>query len=958
MDTIPKIILQNPFRVLGVYANSKRQEILANKSRANAFLSVNRPVEYPLDLNGILPPLSRTLDMMNEAEAHLAIAKEQIKYAQFWFLQKMSPLDDVAFNHLIAGDMAGAKEIWSRQESQSSLQNKLVCCLIEDNIGQALNLAERLYEKFGDIYINKVDANCTLQMTGTELLHQFIDSLGEEVGMQKLLGYELGMETKGYISSKTIGPLINMISAEVERAKRVNHKDPKARLDAARNLVRNTKDSFAQLKQLLPADDPQFVMIADKLGLEILQCGIDYFNNSDEDGRHQKAMKVQRYAQSVVVGTLAKQRCDENVNILQGLIDKLPPEEVKKEQEHLLQLIALFTMFPANVDGVLKFLKDTCSDLVAIKNQLGKSNNFYIQQVTLVAQVALSKSIDALNEVQDKELPKLNGINRSTAIEKMSHAFAASWKAMLWIELMETDIDFKTSRLLPNKKALKNILDQVDAFKETHVLSRMFGGSYSVFEGCAKDVKVDKYVYYTEDELFGICKTIPVCEEYIKKFPRGNHIQNVRKKLSQLKDDQLFTKAKSLSDLHDYLTAYPRGRHVQEAKERIEQIEEEKRKKREQEIKDLIRQISNCKNTQSCIALLDKCKKYNSKELNTELDERFFSLCNSTDNYNQYLKLFGYSAVHQEEVKKIISRRKFIKRIVVALICIAAIVLFGYIISYVRKEQEQRKAVRIELMNKNFNQACLTMEIDSCMRFLADYPDCPPEMRDSVRAILNVAIGEKADSLVINNASEEELKDFYYSCLNISGVDTEEAIGKIRTKWEEIEQEKEREEQRKAEEAKRTREKEEQEKYGTDARAWKTATSIGSIAAYYDYLKRYPNGKHVDDANKRIIDLEVQAVVSSGDYGHLPPSQKMSYTTSSTSSVHIRNSSSSTITILYSGPKSLRIVLSPSQSRTVVLPSSNYKVVATAPGVRSFYGTESLTGGDYESEYYITTSRY
>ena len=54
----------------------------------------------------------------------------------------------------------------------------------------------------------------------------------------------------------------------------------------------------------------------------------------------------------------------------------------------------------------------------------------------------------------------------------------------------------------------------------------------------------------------------------------------------------------------------------------------------------------------------------------------------------------------------------------------------------------------------------------------------------------------------------------------------------------------------------------------------------------------------------------------------------------------------------------MKIVLEAYQTRTIILPSSSYDVVATAPGVRSFYGKENLTGGVYESEYYISTSRY
>lgn len=160
---------------------------------------------------------------------------------------------------------------------------------------------------------------------------------------------------------------------------------------------------------------------------------------------------------------------------------------------------------------------------------------------------------------------------------------------------------------------------------------------------------------------------------------------------------------------------------------------------------------------------------------------------------------------------------------------------------------------------------------------------------------------------------------------------------------------------KKIEEAKK---REEYEKYGTDANAWKTASSTNTIAAYQDYLKRYPRGKHVETANKKIIDLEVQKVINSGDYGYLPSSQKISYGTGKYSTINLSSRCNQTITIMYSGVKSMKIVLSPYQSRKVVLPSGTYKVVATSPGVRSFYGTENLTGGDYESEYYIETRRY
>ena len=929
---IPNIISQNPFRVLGVYANSPKKDIVANKGKATAFLKVNRPVEYPLDLKGILPPLTRTLDSMNEAEAHLAIAKEQIKYAQFWFI-KITPIDDIAFNHLLAGNLESAKDIWSKQENVSSLQNKLVCYLIENNLSLAVATAEILYGRFGDIYIGKINASCTLQMSATELLHQFIDSLGEEVGMSKLVGLELDSDTKDYICSQTIGPLINKISSEVDKTKKVDHKDPNARINAARKLVTNTKESFNQLKSILSASDPQYQMIADKLGLEILQCGIDYFNNSNDSGKHQTAMKMQKYALSVVVGSLAKQRCEENINILQEIIDKLPPSDVVTEHNHLKQLIAEFILFSSSVDSILKFLNDTCADLVSIKAKIGKDNGFYRKEATNIAQIALSKSIDFLNEIQEKELPKLNGRDREKAIKTISHAFAKTWEVMLWIELIDTDVEFKNNRLIPNKATLKKILDDVEAFSII-TIAQLLGGSYSVFRGCANKVSVDRYMYYTEEEMFSVCTSIYACEKYIEKFPHGEHISLVRAKLKQLHEHFLIVRAKTIRDLNGYLLKYPNGRYLQEAKKKIDA-----------EIEKFSIQINNCKNIRNCIALKQYLGEYKSNLLNTKFDDKFFSLCSSTDDYKQYIEILGESGKHSEEVKKILKHRKNLEKAIWGGVIVLFVVIAGFMV-YLYVEERERKSEEVRNM---FETAVNSYNADKCIEFLSTYPHSRYEYRDSVQKVLKRAIETEADTLLLNHSCDLELLEkFVKKYTYFSYADVEEPVSKVESRRAELSLEYKQQKQKKADE----------EKYGTDDRAWNTTKSLNTVAAYNEYLRRYPRGKYVNAANKKIIDLEVEQIVNSGIYGELPPSQKISQGTGNTNTIHIHSQCDRDITIMYSGAVSKKIELSPYGYQTITLTSGSYKVVATAFGVTPFYGTETLTGGEYSAEYYIITTRH
>ena len=466
------IITNNPYRILGVYANSRRQEIIANKSKAAAFLKIGNNVDFPMDLNGLLTPLSRTVELLDGAEAQLAIAREQVKYAQFWFL-KITSLDEVAFNHLMAGYTSKAKEIWSMQESLSSLQNKLTCCIIEKDFRQALQLAEKLYLKFGKDYIQNIDANSTLRMSSSELLHQFIDNLAEEVEMKSLLECQLGAEAKSYINSKTITPLINTISIEVEKTKKVDRKNPKMRIDAAQKLVANTKEPFNQLKSIMTSSDPQLQMIADKLGLEILQCSIDYFNNSENDNdAPYMALKMQKYAQSIVIGNLAKQRCEENVKTLEKIINELPPKEVIGDNNAILNRITSYSKSPKNILNAKMLLSGTKQYLQSIKSKLGAKDPFYLKLSTLVVSQALHGVVVEVNASQkpieeniglmDYELSSyfITPEQRQNMLTRLKTAVSNAWDAIVLMDEFDMETDYK-QHYYQNRKTIKSMCGQL-----------------------------------------------------------------------------------------------------------------------------------------------------------------------------------------------------------------------------------------------------------------------------------------------------------------------------------------------------------------------------------------------------------------------------------------------------------------------------------------------------------------
>lgn len=184
MDSIPDIIKQNPYRILGVYANTPKMEILAQKEKAMTSLQQGKSLEYHSDLQKIMSPINRTPEMLNKAEASIATAKERIKYAQFWFLN-VTEDDRQALAHLEAGCLDEAMTIWSKHDSLSALQNYMICSLIKDKVKLALKTAERLYVLFGNTYVNKVFGPMTIHLTGNELIHMIIDTWGAEIGILK-----------------------------------------------------------------------------------------------------------------------------------------------------------------------------------------------------------------------------------------------------------------------------------------------------------------------------------------------------------------------------------------------------------------------------------------------------------------------------------------------------------------------------------------------------------------------------------------------------------------------------------------------------------------------------------------------------------------------------------------------------------------------------------------------------
>ena len=159
------------------------------------------------------------------------------------------------------------------------------------------------------------------------------------------------VEAKQFLNNRFVAKQVQNIHKEIEIAQTERRKSADTAIDAGKTLVNNTKADIAFLKKVLGENDFEYQVIADKLSLAIVQCGIDAFNNcKDANGEinYPNAIKSEEsylneyeYAVQVAATDRMKERAKENLDSCkQDIEDKHyyncffcgnnPPEDISK----------------------------------------------------------------------------------------------------------------------------------------------------------------------------------------------------------------------------------------------------------------------------------------------------------------------------------------------------------------------------------------------------------------------------------------------------------------------------------------------------------------------------------------------------------------------------------------------------------------------------------------------------
>ena len=395
-----KIIQNNPYRFLGVCSNAPTAEKLANSKKLRAFLKVNKEVAFPLDFTHLMPPLTRTAEGVNIANNSINLSQDQLRYALFWFINA-STIDNMALEYLQNGNTSKAVELFAKKETFSSLVNQGVLAFINGNYGQAIHCITKVIHDnvYREAIIESV-CGLTFKMTEEDVARLFIEELLNEIkiGELKKLYNEYGVsdDDNAFLREKSIGEPISAINAAIAQAKSVRNDDAQNQYQAGINLMNSTKSDLQEVRSILCANDMQYQMVADNLAKQILQCGINYYNNTNEDDyiSIEKAFELQNYALSIAVGKLTKDRCEENVKILKEKKQELPPKQVHYYDKLIKDALTEYLRQPNKISYAINLIKKTTPYLMSIKEELGSLNAYYLRISTLIVNASLHNVIE------------------------------------------------------------------------------------------------------------------------------------------------------------------------------------------------------------------------------------------------------------------------------------------------------------------------------------------------------------------------------------------------------------------------------------------------------------------------------------------------------------------------------------------------------------------------------------
>lgn len=410
-----ELVLNNPFRVLGLPATASTRDITKRISDLETFAELGKTKTYPHDFPG-LGALDRSLEAIKDAARKIEQAEGRLFHSFFWFRAGDS-VDELALDSLAAGNVDEAVELWDKQLGKKGTKkytwrlNRGVLRLVRAN-GGTLDKDEmdEALEDLGFVIDDDLDDSIQDVLSGNEsgldresLWRRVVD---EVVGLvQSAAGTPYGKnalkivesfwsfpaEARDYASSKIVNPLIEEVKDAIKVSEGLRADENLESLKA-KNQLDKVEKIIKDLEEVLGEEDIRFQTIANAYADEVCDCAVKALNKFKDP---KLAMSLIQWADSLPSFSRVKSRIEENLEIIQGWVEEDEEDELFGELVRKLK-VDVYTLTQAS-----NMLEDMKRELAKIKAKVGSTDKRYITISSACAHRILGFLIDTVNDAQD-----------------------------------------------------------------------------------------------------------------------------------------------------------------------------------------------------------------------------------------------------------------------------------------------------------------------------------------------------------------------------------------------------------------------------------------------------------------------------------------------------------------------------------------------------------------------------
>ena len=472
-----ELVLNNPFRILGLPASSSARDVAKRVSDLETFAELGKSKSFTNDFPG-LGPIDRCLESIKDAARKIEQAEGRLFHSFFWFRSGDS-VDEMAFESLNAGNVEEASDLWSKQLAKKGgkkytwrLNRAVLRLLTAAKVSLDSEGFDEALEDLGFVIDDDLDQSIQAVLGGNEaglnreaFWKRMIDELLALVHSYPTKPYgkysisivdsfwSFPDPAKDYAASKVINPLIETIQEAIARSESRRGTDDFESIKK-KNGLDGVETIIQQLHEVLDENDLRFQSIANAYANEICSCAVHALNEHEDPI---VASMLINWAAEMPSYARVENRITENKENIDRWVASAREEEIFKAIRKKLD-VKIYSLTQAS--SILEGMK---TELAKIKAQVSRENEAYIAASSACAHYMLSFLIDTVNEAQEA-YPKTKTLNELRSIFGQT--------ATMTRQLLMLDLDGETRvRVNTNVQTIENINSKLTIASQANTMS-------------------------------------------------------------------------------------------------------------------------------------------------------------------------------------------------------------------------------------------------------------------------------------------------------------------------------------------------------------------------------------------------------------------------------------------------------------------------------------------------------